>query len=241
MRLILTLEALKDHVYDNNYNHNVQSFIYNLIKNTEFHHLHDSKDKSSTNEIITPFCFSNIFPYVQTRIATIAKMFMEKPENGIRIAVSNLKADYILIYVVAQRTQLPRGGSFYTLGYGGDESKTFGFIRIGGFDEQKYINQDRYTPIFWNSTLIGKLIPFKPEGYTLFRNGQPTTALFQDYKPGAFTVYSQYIKYPENGTNSREQPLSLVYSSPSFLSNNSGIISAVLIYKVNYDSYFQNP
>src|SRR5918912_254048 len=38
----------------------------------------------------------------QTRIQTIAKMFIEKPEDSIKIA-RQLKADYILVYVVAQR------------------------------------------------------------------------------------------------------------------------------------------
>jgi hypothetical protein len=63
MRLILRLEALTDQAYDNDYNHYVQSFIYNLVKNSEFIHLHDFKGTSSTKEAITPFCFSNIFPY----------------------------------------------------------------------------------------------------------------------------------------------------------------------------------
>ena len=38
----------------------------------------------------------------QTRIATIAKMFIDQKENGIKIA-QDLKADYIVVYVVAQR------------------------------------------------------------------------------------------------------------------------------------------
>jgi dolichyl-diphosphooligosaccharide---protein glycosyltransferase len=145
-----------------------------------------------------------------------------------------------LIFVVAHRTSI-NGASVYVLGNGGDESKIYWFAKIGGFDDQKYVPEDRYTPVFWNSTLIGKLIPFNSEGYALFRNGQPTTTIFKEYRPGAITVYSEHLKYPKNDTNSRQQELSLMYSSPSFLSNNSRIISAVLIYKVNYSSYFQKP
>ena len=51
----------------------------------------------------------------QTRIETIAKMFIDKPDGGIRIA-RQLKTNYILIYIVAQRFAGTNGTSFYTLG-----------------------------------------------------------------------------------------------------------------------------
>jgi hypothetical protein len=53
----------------------------------------------------------------QTRIATIAKMLMEEPEEATKIA-NKLKADYILIYVVAQRVSIDNN-TYYILGYGG--------------------------------------------------------------------------------------------------------------------------
>jgi dolichyl-diphosphooligosaccharide--protein glycosyltransferase len=167
-----------------------------------------------------------------TRIATIAKMFMEKPENGIKIASDSLKADYILIYVVAQPILIDNN-TYYMLGYGGDESKTPVFMTMAGLDEGKYIKENRYTAEFWNSTLIGKLIPFTRTGYTSFTDEKPTS-LFQDYKPGAFSVYSKDIKYPKNSMNSDTsgKPLSLVYSSDSFTQNDHDIMSAVLIYKI---------
>src|SRR5919109_1615016 len=104
----------------------------------------------------------------QTRINTIAKMFMADEESGIKIA-QDLKADYILVYVVGQirfSGQINANGThdnggriaIYTLGQGGDESKKQWFARIGGFDEKRYIEQDGFTPTpqFWNDTLIGK-------------------------------------------------------------------------------------
>ena len=51
----------------------------------------------------------------QTRIATIAKMFIDQKENGIKVA-QDLKADYILVYVVGQRFSGVNGTAFYTLG-----------------------------------------------------------------------------------------------------------------------------
>jgi hypothetical protein len=60
------------------------------------------------------------------------------------------------------------------------------------------------------------------------------TNLFQDYKPGAYSVYSKQIKYPKDSMSNKEsnESLGLVYSSDSFNNINSGIISAVLIYKI---------
>lgn len=42
MRLKLRLVASKDQLYDNDYNYKVQSFVYNIIRNSEFHGIHDS-------------------------------------------------------------------------------------------------------------------------------------------------------------------------------------------------------
>ena len=164
-----------------------------------------------------------------TRIQNIAKMFIDKPEEGIKTA-GQLKADYILIYIVAQRLAGANGTSFYTLGSGGDESKKQWFIRIGGFDENQYLQQDGLTPtpLFWNATLLGKLIPFNVEAYASRDNVQ------QQYSPGTIALYSKHIKYPENAVDIH-QPLSLAYASPSFNSDKPGLVFAVLIYKVNHN------
>jgi dolichyl-diphosphooligosaccharide---protein glycosyltransferase len=165
----------------------------------------------------------------ETRIATIAQMFMDKPLNGINLAAYNLRADYILVYVVAQPILIDNN-TYYMLDYGGDESKTPVFMTMAGLDEQKYIKENGYTTEFWNSTLIGKLIPFTRVGYTSFIDEKPTN-IFKDYMPGAFPVYSKDIKYPKNGM-SNEEALGLVYSSDSFNNINPEIISAVLIYEI---------
>ena len=174
----------------------------------------------------------------QTRIAALAKMFIDDPEGGIKIA-QDLKSDYILIYLVAQRFPGLNTTSFYTLGNGGDESKKQWFMRIGGFDERNYVEQDGVTPTprFWNATLLGKLMPFSPVAYASFQNGMLTN-IQQNYAPGTLGLYAKDIKFPANGT--ANQPLSLVYASPSFNSNSSGLVFAVLLYKVNHD-YHPNP
>ena len=86
-----------------------------------------------------------------TRIAMIGKMFMEEPENGLKIA-RHLKADYILIHVVAHRI-LINNTTYYILGYGGDESKVSSIIGVSGFEESKYLFGNVYTNKFWTGTL----------------------------------------------------------------------------------------
>jgi dolichyl-diphosphooligosaccharide---protein glycosyltransferase len=173
----------------------------------------------------------------QTRIATIAKMFMDKPDIGAKVA-RELKADYVLVYIVAQRFAAGNGSSIYALGNGGDESKKQWFIRIGGFNESTYLEQDGVTPTptFWNSTLLGKMIPFTPQFYASSQNGRQV--LQPTYTPGSFALYTENIKYPQNET--KNQPFSLVYASPSFRTNTPGLVFAVLVYKVNHD-YVPNP
>jgi dolichyl-diphosphooligosaccharide--protein glycosyltransferase len=181
-----------------------------------------------------------------TRIQTIAKMFISDEKTGMKIA-EDLKADYILVYVVGQvrfygqlnasATNGTANGNdriaVYTLGQGGDESKKQWFIRIGGFDEANYIEQDNFTPKpeFWNNTLLGKMIPLEPLYYAQFGPQGPVQV--QDtWQPGLVGLYAQNVKYPANGGS--DQPLHLVYSSPSFR-NQDGIMFGVFVYKVNHD------
>jgi dolichyl-diphosphooligosaccharide---protein glycosyltransferase len=180
-----------------------------------------------------------------TRIQTIGKMFISDEKSGMKIA-QDLKADYILVYVVGQvrfygqqnTTGTNATGNdgrlaIYTLGQGGDESKKQWFMRIGGFDEANYIEQDGFTPKpeFWNNTLIGKLFPFEPLYYARF-GAQGPSEIQQTWQPGLVGLYAQNVKYPaDGGTN---QPLELAYASPSF-KNQDGILFGVLIYKVNHN------
>jgi dolichyl-diphosphooligosaccharide--protein glycosyltransferase len=167
----------------------------------------------------------------QTRIQTIAKMLMSEPETATQIA-QDLKADYILVYIVADRHNGPNGNSFYTLGSGGDESKKQWFMKIGGFKEKDYVEDDAFTPNanFWNNTLLGKLIPFTPISYASFGNGMLTN-IQPEYSSGTIALNLKDIKYPINGTS--DQPYKLVYSSPSFENDNEDIVFGVFVYQVN--------
>ena len=180
-----------------------------------------------------------------TRIQSIARMFVSDEESAMKI-VQDLKADYLLVYVVGQvrfygqtnANGTEAGGdgerlSIYTLGQGGDESKKQWFMRIGGFDEANYIEEDGFTPKpeFWNNTLIGNLFPFEPLYYASF-GAQGPSEIQETWQPGLVGLYAQNVKYPADGGN--DQPLHLVYASPSF-ENEEGIMFGIFIYKVNHD------
>ena len=180
-----------------------------------------------------------------TRIQSIARMFVSDEESAMKI-VQDLKADYLVVYVVGQvqfygqtnTNGTEAGGdgerlSIYTLGQGGDESKKQWFMRIGGFDEANYIEEDGFTPKpeFWNNTLIGRLFPFEPLYYASF-GAQGPSEIQETWQPGLVGLYAQNVKYPAEGGT--DQPLQLVYASPSF-ENQEGIMFGVLIYKVNHD------
>lgn len=178
-----------------------------------------------------------------TRIQSIARMFVSDEESAMKL-VQDLKADYLLVYVVGQvrfygqtnTNGTEAGGerlSIYTLGQGGDESKKQWFMRIGGFDEANYIEEDGFTPKpeFWNNTLIGRLFPFEPLYYASF-GAQGPSEIQETWQPGLVGLYAQNVKYPADGGN--DQPLHLVYASPSF-ENEEGLMFGIFIYKVNHD------
>jgi dolichyl-diphosphooligosaccharide---protein glycosyltransferase len=169
----------------------------------------------------------------QTRIAELARMFIEPEQEGYDIA-KELDSDYVVLYLVGQRFPGGNGTSFYTLGSGGDESKKQWFIRIGGFNEMDYLEQDGFTPTprFWNDTLLAKLIPFEPQAYASIQGGQ-LAGIQPAYQPGTIALYTQNLKYPLS--EQPDQPFSLVYASPSFVSNTPGLVFGVLVYKVNQD------
>jgi len=164
-----------------------------------------------------------------TRIEQIAKAFISDEQTGVKI-LKGLKANYVLVYVVGQRIPLSSNASFVALGGGGDESKKHWFMRIGGFDEHQYIEDDGFTPTpkFWNGTLLGKMFPVQPAAYVRFdQHGKPAD-LQPEYKPGYAPLYTEQTKYPQNGTGA----LQLVHASPSFDNKHSRLMLGVLLYKI---------
>src|SRR6185503_16680427 len=74
----------------------------------------------------------------------------------------------------------------------------------------------------------GKMMPFQTIGFYNPSSG----TLSPTYQPNAIPFYIKDIKYPKGNTS---EPLSLVYASKSFESNDPGLFFGVLVYKVNHD------
>ena len=159
-----------------------------------------------------------------TKIARIATALVSNEDEGVRILRDELDADYLLVYMVGQRIN----EQFMTLGGGGDESKKQWFMRIAGVDENEYIEEDGFTPAprFW-FTLLGRTFPVVPAGFaTINENG--TFDIQPQFTPGSIAIYSEEIKYPQGGN----EPLELVYSSPSFNDKSKDIVFGIFIYKI---------
>ncbi len=141
-----------------------------------------------------------------------------------------MDADYLLVYVIGERFFIESSPvPLYTLEGGGDESKKAWFTKISNHQVSKYIQADNITPtdIFLNESTLGQLIPF-----SIVKFVEPNTGrTFDQYQNGLIPVYVNDFKFndPEN------DPFILVYASPSFYNNQPGIMSAVLIYKINPD------
>lgn len=160
-------------------------------------------------------------------IANIARILMASPDEAWKM-LNKAGANYVLVYVVGQKF-VSNGQDLYILGGGGDESKKQWFMKIGGVDSTKFLQDDSFTPTdyFWNNTLLGQMFPFTPLTYfdPNTHNESPT------YATGYTAIYSKTIKYDANSNG----PLRLVYSSPSLDRKDSGVFSGVLIYQVNPD------
>jgi dolichyl-diphosphooligosaccharide--protein glycosyltransferase len=181
----------------------------------------------------------------QTRIESIAKMYTDDEQSGIKIA-HDLKADYVLVYVVGQyqltgKSNSTQTGSnstqevpLFTLGQGGEESKKQWIIRIAGTDASKYLESDSFTPkpTFWDNTLLGKLIPYDHAAYVSLNANGEIAQPHKSYQQGTVELVTKHVKYPADGPASA--PFHLVYSSPSF-NKDGGIVTGILIYKVNHD------
>jgi len=143
--------------------------------------------------------------------------------------ITGLDADYIIINLAVEK--LPEENLFdlYTLRQkGGDETKTFWFLKIADLRVLDYYNPEltSYTDKFWDDTLFAKLIPFTPILYVDPDNPERQSETF---RPGYTAIYVKDIKFPADG----DGPFQLVYVSPSFEKDAPGQLTGPLIYKIN--------
>jgi dolichyl-diphosphooligosaccharide--protein glycosyltransferase len=159
------------------------------------------------------------------RIQLLATMFLSTPDESWKM-LRDMNADYVLVYIAAQRVNNEEPPLYLVQG-GGDESKKQWFMRIGGFPVEKYLYQDGVSPTaeFWDNTMLGKMIPYSTLAYVDLVNQKQSNG----FVPGFAPVYTNDIKFPQDG----DGPLKLAYMSSGFLREDSGPINGVLIYEIN--------
>ena len=151
-------------------------------------------------------------------------------EQSCNPVTKGMDADYLIIYVVGERFALPGTElRIYTLDGGGDESKKQWFMRISNHVPLQFLEYDGMTPkpYFMENSTLGKLIPF-----SIFKYVEPNTdKVYDEYRDGLIPIFYKDVKY----VDTENDPYYLVYASPSFNSQLSGPMTAVLIYKINSD------
>jgi len=160
------------------------------------------------------------------KVLGVPEKFTPNEDYNHEIKKMGIDADYVLIFIGGMKVTGANEPPYYVLEGGGDESKKTWFMKIGGVDEDKFLQSDHHTPksAFWN-TMLGKMIPFTVAGYADPSND----VVYVDYQHGLVPVYVPDVKYPNNGNG----PFKLVYASPSIERTDKGPITAVLIYEIN--------
>jgi len=160
----------------------------------------------------------------QSQIKKVAKIFLSTPDDAWK-QLTDMEVDYVLVYIAAQKLSNDNYSPLYALGGGGDEDKKYWLLRIAEMPLQEYLYSDNATGTekFWNSTLLGKMIPFTPLGYL------DLSEYSQAEDQSGYVLYLKDIKYSSNSN----EPLQMVYTSPSFDRISEGEVSGIIIYKIN--------
>ena len=156
------------------------------------------------------------------QIENMAKMFLSTPVDSWNM-LKEMDADYVLVFLSAQK--INDEDELYVLGGGGDESKVMWFAKIAELPVEKYIEFGAIGTNHLNEqTMLGKMIPFAPVVYY-----NPDTQEYSKiYKPGFFEISNKNVEY-----DSDNDPLKLVYASPSFMNEDPGPKNIVLVYQIN--------
>ena len=161
------------------------------------------------------------------QIEKFAKILISPPDEAWEM-LNEWEVDYVVIFVAANNFtyDIESGLPLYTVEGGGDESKKWWFMSIGGFNPSDYVHSDGLSgkPLFWNETLLGKLIPFSPGIYW----HPQTQENSKFYKPGFAEISFKEVKF-----TSDDHPLKLVYASDSFKEDIRGPSHSVLVYEIN--------
>jgi len=195
-----------DDVYDENQN-----------KLSQFKNWKDDSSPEKIYDLEIADKYPTLFDYWESEVYVIPPI------------LTGLDADYIIVNLAVQKLPSENIMDLYTLGQkGGDESKTFWFLKIADLSVFDYYNPELsgYSDKFWDETLLGKLIPFT---HILYVDPDNPELQSETFKPGYTSIYVKNIKFPMNG----DGPFQLVYVPPSFEMDAPGPLTGPLIYKIN--------
>jgi CRISPR-associated endoribonuclease Cas6 len=153
MRLLIKLWCTESSPYEMQYHYHIQGFIYNLLKGSKYHFLHNKKGYKF-------FCFSNIFPVTSLiRYGDIRNLLISSPDanliyilfaalaplsaSGSAVNVGNMK--FKIDSVSELDVRIPVGESF------GIITGTPIIIRVpkGGYKEYGIEPRKDYEYIYW--------------------------------------------------------------------------------------------
>ena len=164
---------------------------------------------------------------VDHRIKTMAKIFFESPDDAWK-SLQEMETDYFVVFIAAQQTNFQTRDSepIFVLQGGGDESKKYWFGKIAEIEMRKYLESDNFngTPLFWNETFLGKIIPYELMGYVNLSSDE----ISEQYIPGWTAIYLKHNKF-----SNPDDPFHLVYSSKTYDQPKDGKIIGVFVYEIN--------
>jgi CRISPR-associated endoribonuclease Cas6 len=175
MRLIFFLRSKCDAVYNCEYNHYVQAFIYDLLKDSFFDSLHLKRGYKF-------FCFSNIFPIGDLKYGDLRKIVVSSPSRDL-LDVLNEKV---------QNLEEVKIGSFI-----------FEFLKTKKINlrmDSNIVNLITATPIIIRIPVAKASdsgVEVKPGyRYVFWRFGMPFQIFFDQLKVNLIKKYSQYYGKP---------------------------------------------
>ena len=179
----------------------------------------------------TPGCAKKYDPDEAAKYSTLFDYWESEVYAGLPPILTGLDADYIIVNLAAEKLSDDNIMDLYVMKQkGGDETKSFWFMKIADLRILDYYNRDLsgYTDKFWNETLLGKLIPFTP---VLWVDPENAEMQSETFRPGYVAIYLKDVKFPTGGNG----PFELIYVPPSFEKDTAGQLTGPLIYKINKD------
>ena len=176
-------------MYEMQYHYNLQGFIYNLLKGSEYHYIHDKHGYKF-------FCFSNIFPITKKiEFNDLRTLIISSPNSHF--------IQFLCEEVMKRSNERIRVGNMKFILHSADES----FVRI---PDNKPFSLITGTPILVRiprqKYLTYGVEPRKPYEYLFWRNNYPISMFISQLEDNLLKKYNEYYYCNEVfGSTSEEE------------------------------------